>query len=75
MCDFADVFPEELPGMPLVRDIEFVIELLPDTAPISRRSYRMPPNELEELKKKLGELQEKGLLAQARHRGAVLQSL
>lgn len=62
VCDFVDVFPEELPGMPPIRDIEFVIELLPGTAPISKRPYRMPPNELEELKKQLGELQEKGFI-------------
>ena len=40
--DFSDVFPEELPGMPPDRDIEFLIELLPGTAPISKRPYRMP---------------------------------
>ena len=40
--DFPDVFPEELPGMPPARDIEFLIELLPGTGPISKRPYRMP---------------------------------
>ena len=50
ICEFPDVFPEDLPGLPPERDVEFVIELKPDTAPISRRSYRMPPNELAELK-------------------------
>ena len=40
--DFPDVFPEELPGMPPNRDIEFLIELLPGTGPISKRPYRMP---------------------------------
>jgi hypothetical protein len=50
VCDFPDVFPEDLPGLPPERDVEFVIELKPGTAPISRRSYRMPPNELAELK-------------------------
>ena len=39
--DFPDVFPEELPGMPLEREVEFVINLLPRTAPISKRPYRM----------------------------------
>ena len=48
--DFPDVFPEELPGMPPDREIEFLIELLPGTAPISKRPYRMPPNDLEEIK-------------------------
>jgi hypothetical protein len=46
VCEFPDVFPEDLPGLPPERDVEFVIELKPGTAPISRRSYRMPPNEL-----------------------------
>jgi hypothetical protein len=49
--EYLDVFLEELPGMPLDRDIEFLIELLPRTAPISKRPYRMPVNELVELKK------------------------
>jgi hypothetical protein len=41
-------FPEELQGMPTNRDIEFIIELLPGTPPISKRPYRMPMNELVE---------------------------
>ena len=60
--DFPDVFPEELPGMPPDRDIEFLIELLPGTAPISKRPYRMPPNDLEEIKKQIKELLEKGYI-------------
>jgi hypothetical protein len=50
-CEYPDVFPDELPGMPPDRDIEFAIELQPGTAPISKRPYRMPPTELAELKK------------------------
>jgi hypothetical protein len=49
--EYLDVFPEDLPGMPPYRDIEFIIELLPRTPPISKRPYRMPINELVELKK------------------------
>ena len=49
--DFPDVFPEELPGMPPDRDIEFLIELLPGTRLISKRPYRMPANDLEGIKK------------------------
>jgi hypothetical protein len=49
--EYSDVFPEELPGMPPDHDREFLIELLPGTPPISKRPYRMPVNELEELKK------------------------
>jgi hypothetical protein len=62
VCEFPDVFPEDLPGLPLERDVEFVIELKPGTAPISRRSYRMPPNELAELKIQLQDLPEKGFI-------------
>ena len=51
VCEYPDVFPDDLPGMPPNRDVEFAIELHPGTAPISRRPYRMPPNELAELKK------------------------
>jgi hypothetical protein len=51
VCEYPDVFPNELPGMPPDRDIEFAIELQPRTAPISKRPYRMPPAELAELKK------------------------
>jgi hypothetical protein len=53
--DFSDVFAEELSGMPPDRDIEFLIELLPGTPPISKRPYRMPVNELVELKKQIAE--------------------
>ena len=51
VCEYPDVFPDDLPGMPPDRDVEFTIELQPGTAPISRRPYRMPLNELAELKK------------------------
>jgi hypothetical protein len=57
--EYPDVFPEELPGIPPDRDIEFMIELLPGTPPISKRQYRMPVNELVELKKQIAELQSK----------------
>jgi hypothetical protein len=61
-CEFLDVFPEDLPGMPLDRDVEFVIELQPGTAPISRRPYKMTPKELAELKVQLNELLDKGYI-------------
>ena len=60
--EYADVFPDDLPGMPPDRDIEFVIELQPNTAPISKRPYRMPPKELAELKIQLQELLDKGFI-------------
>jgi hypothetical protein len=50
VSELPDVFPDDLPGLPPDRDVEFKIELLPHMAPISRRPYRMPPNELTELK-------------------------
>jgi hypothetical protein len=62
VCEFSNVFPEDLPGLPPERDVEFVIELKPGTAPISRRSYQMPPNELVELKTQLQDLLEKGFI-------------
>jgi hypothetical protein len=62
VCEFLDVFPDDLPGLSPDRDIEFTIELVPGTAPISRRPYRMPPNELAELKIQLQELLEKGFI-------------
>jgi hypothetical protein len=59
---FPDVFPEELHGMPFDRDIKFVIELKPDTAPIYKTSYRMATPELAELKEHVKELLEKGFI-------------
>jgi hypothetical protein len=54
-CEFPDVFPEDLPGMPPDRDVEFTIKLQPGTAPISRRAYKITPKELAELKIQLKE--------------------
>jgi hypothetical protein len=62
LCEFPDVFPDELPGLPPDREVEFAIELIPGTPPISRRPYQMPPNELAELKKQLNDLLAKGLI-------------
>jgi hypothetical protein len=62
VCEFPDVFPEDLPGFPPEIDVEFVNELKPGTTPISRRSYRMPPNELAELKTQLQDLLAKGFI-------------
>ena len=56
VCEFPDVFLDELPSLPLNRDVKFKIELVPSTTPISRRPYRMSPNELAELKIQLQEL-------------------
>ncbi|WVZ63683.1 hypothetical protein U9M48_013296 [Paspalum notatum var. saurae] len=62
VCDFPDVFPEELPGLPPDRDVKFKIDLVPGTAPISRRPYRMAPDELKELKTQLQEQLDKGFI-------------
>jgi hypothetical protein len=43
VCEFPDVFPDDLPGLPLDREVEFKIELILGTTPISQRPYRMPP--------------------------------
>ena len=60
--EFPDVFLDELPGLPLKREIEFAIDLLPDTQPIFISPYRMAPAELKELKEQLRDLLEKGFI-------------
>jgi hypothetical protein len=60
--EFPDVFPEDLPSMPPDRDIEFSIEHIPGTAPISKRPYRMDFKDLAELKKQIEELLSKGFI-------------
>ena len=57
--EFLDVFPEDLSGIPPEREIEFGIDLLPDTQPIYIPLYRMAPTELKELKEQLKDLLEK----------------
>jgi hypothetical protein len=57
--EYPDVFSDDLSGMPLDRDVEFTIELQPGTTPISRRSYKITPKELVELKVQLNELMDK----------------
>ena len=62
VCDFADVFPDELPGLPPHREMEFSIDLYPGTDPISIAPFRMAPVELKELNLQLQELQGKGFI-------------
>ncbi|XXG42070.1 hypothetical protein AAC387_Pa01g2420 [Persea americana] len=62
VCEFSDVFPDEIPGLPPVREIAFTIELAPGTAPISRAPYRTAPAELRELKTQLEELLDNGFV-------------
>src|SRR5204862_903566 len=60
--EYPDVFPEELPGLPPQRAVEFSIELLPGIAPVFRRPYRMSQHDLAEMKVQLRELLDKGLI-------------
>ncbi|KAA0052060.1 retrotransposon protein, putative, Ty3-gypsy subclass [Cucumis melo var. makuwa] len=60
--EYPDVFPDELPELPPPREIDFAIELEPNTTPISRAPYRMAPAELKELKVQLQELLDKGFI-------------
>ncbi|XP_073051283.1 uncharacterized protein [Primulina eburnea] len=60
--EFPDVFPEEIPGFTPQREIDFTIDLMPITAPISRAPYRMAPAELKELKEQLQDLLDKGYI-------------
>jgi hypothetical protein len=60
--EYLDIFLEELSGTPPDRDIEFLIELLPGTPLVSKRPYRMPVNDLVDLKKQIAELQAKGII-------------
>jgi hypothetical protein len=62
VSEFLDVFPNDLPGMPPKWKVEFAIELLPRTAPISKRAYRVSGPELVELNKQIDELSEKGYI-------------
>ncbi|WVZ49824.1 hypothetical protein U9M48_001150 [Paspalum notatum var. saurae] len=62
VCEYPDVFPDELPGMPPDREIEFLIELLPGTAPIAKRQYRVAPKEQELIKENIDELLGKGFI-------------
>ncbi|GJT10218.1 putative reverse transcriptase domain-containing protein [Tanacetum coccineum] len=61
-CDFLEVFPDDLPGLPPPRQVEFKIELVPGAAPVARAPYRLAPSELKELADQLQELSEKGFI-------------
>ena len=75
VCEFLDVFPDELPRLPPDNDVEFKIELLPGTSPISRRPYRMAPNELAKLKVQLKSFWRKVSFNLAHLHGVVLPYL
>ena len=67
--EYPDVFPQDIPEFPPEKEIEFTIELMPRTGPISIAPYRMLPLELAELKKQIEELLERSLFGQAHHHG------
>ncbi|GJU83835.1 hypothetical protein Tco_1291381 [Tanacetum coccineum] len=60
--DFPEVFPEDLPGLPPSRQVEFQIDLVPDVAPITRSPYRLAPLKMQELSSQLQELSDKGFI-------------
>ncbi|GJW50527.1 putative reverse transcriptase domain-containing protein [Tanacetum coccineum] len=62
VTDFSEVFPEDLPGLPLARPVEFHIDLIPGAAPVARASYRLAPSEMKELSEQLQELSDKGFI-------------
>ncbi|GJS71926.1 putative reverse transcriptase domain-containing protein [Tanacetum coccineum] len=60
--DFPEVFPEDLPGIPPTRQVEFQIDLVPGAAPVARAPYRLAPSEMKELAEQLQELSDKGFI-------------
>ncbi|GJR46686.1 putative reverse transcriptase domain-containing protein [Tanacetum coccineum] len=60
--EFSDVFPEDLPGLPPVRQVEFQIDLIPGAAPVARIPYRLAPSEMQELSNQLQELADRGFI-------------
>nr|GEV66803.1 hypothetical protein [Tanacetum cinerariifolium] len=62
ICNFPEVFPDDLPGLPPPRQVELKIKLISDDAPIARAHYRLAPSELKELSDQLKELSEKGFI-------------
>nr|GFC32277.1 putative reverse transcriptase domain-containing protein [Tanacetum cinerariifolium] len=60
--DFSEVFPEDLPGLPPTRHVEFQIDLIPGAAPVARAPYRLAPSEMKELSDQLQELSDKGFI-------------
>ncbi|GJU65082.1 putative nucleotidyltransferase, ribonuclease H [Tanacetum coccineum] len=60
--EFPEVFPEDLPGLPPVRQVEFQIDLIPGAAPVARAPYRLAPSEMQELSNQLQELSDRGFI-------------
>ena len=62
VMDFPEVFPEDLPGLPPVRQVEFRIDLVPGATPVAKALYRLAPSEMQELSEQLKELSDKGFI-------------
>ena len=69
VCEFPEVFPDEIPDLPPEREFEFSIDLVPGTKPVSTATYRMSASELAELKKQLEDLLDKKFVDQVFHLG------
>ncbi|GJX04313.1 putative reverse transcriptase domain-containing protein [Tanacetum coccineum] len=73
--DFPEVFPEDLPGLPPARPVEFQIDLIPGAAPVARAPYRLAPSEMKELSEQLQELSDKDEESNEEHLKAILELL
>ena len=60
--EFPEVFPDELPGLPPLRQAEFRVDLVPGAAPVAKSPYRLAPSEMQELSEQLKELLDKGFI-------------
>ncbi|GJT66274.1 putative reverse transcriptase domain-containing protein [Tanacetum coccineum] len=60
--EFPEVFPEDLPGLPPIRQVEFQIDLIPGATPVARAPYRLAPSEMQELSNQLQELEDQGFI-------------
>ena len=62
VCDFAEVFPDELPGLPPIREVEYKIELLPGATPVAKAPYRLAPSEIREVMTQIQDLLDRGFI-------------
>ncbi|GJX85440.1 putative nucleotidyltransferase, ribonuclease H, partial [Tanacetum coccineum] len=62
VCNFPGMFPEDLSGLPLPRELEFCIDLIPGAMPVAKLPYRLSPTKMQELSNQLKELQDKGFI-------------
>nr|GEV21601.1 hypothetical protein [Tanacetum cinerariifolium] len=73
--DFPEVFPEDLPGIPPTRQVEFQIDLIPSAAPVAQAPYRLAPSKMKELSDQLKELADKGFIRSSSHLGELRSCL